>query len=238
MGEVSNQTHSGCEEITRVSIILADDHPLMRLALKDVLRKEVGFEIVAEARDGEETVRLVNELQPDIVIMDISMPKLNGVEATRQIKANCPNTAVLVLTVHADSEHLFSILEAGAAGYLVKSVYGDEIVNAIRSVISGEAVLSTPVAEILVKQALRLQTNSVVIAGLDKLGVREMAVLKLAASGMSNKEIAHTLDVSLRTVKSYLSSIFLKLRVSSRTEAVVIGLRSGILTLDDLGQGS
>ena len=212
--------------------MLADDHPLVRKALRDVLEKQADFEIVAEAGDGEEAVKIATELVPDVVLMDITMPKLNGIEATRQIKAKCPNIAVLVLTVHDDSEHILGILEAGAAGYLTKRVFGEEVIHAIHSVVAGETVLSAEIFQQILKHAMRYATKPITVAVGEKLTVREIEILNWAAKGKSNKDIAAELNLSQATIKSYLSDIFAKLEVASRTEAVIIGLRAGILTLE------
>ncbi len=212
--------------------MLADDHPLLRKALRDVLEKQADFEIVAEAGDGEEAVKIATELVPDVVLMDITMPKLNGIEATLQIKAKCPNIAVLVLTVHDDSEHILGILEAGAAGYLTKRVFGEEVIHAIHSVVAGETVLSAEIFQQVLKHAMRYATKPITIAVGEKLTVREIEILNWAAKGKSNKDIAAELNLSQATIKSYLSDIFAKLEVASRTEAVIIGLRVGILTLE------
>ena len=212
--------------------MLADDHPLVRKALRDVLEKQADFEIVAEAGDGEEAIKIATELVPDVVLMDITMPKLNGIEATRQIKAKCPNIAVLVLTVHDDSEHILGILEAGAGGYLTKRVFGEEVIHAIHSVVAGETVLSAEIFQQILKHAMRYATKPITIAVGEKLTVREIEILNWAAKGKSNKDIAAELNLSQATIKSYLSDIFAKLEVASRTEAVIIGLRAGILTLE------
>jgi NarL family two-component system response regulator LiaR len=214
--------------------MLADDHPLLRQALRDVLEKQTDFEVIAEASDGEEAVRLATELVPDVVIMDISMPNLNGLEATKQIKERCPTIAVLVLTVHSDSEHILSILQAGAGGYLTKSVYGDEVTHAVRSLVSGETVLSPAVSQQIFKYAFQHTIKPKRLDVGEKLSTRELEVLGLAARGISNKDIAIKLGLSLRTVKGYLADLFLKLNVASRTEAVIVGLRRGLLTLNDL----
>jgi NarL family two-component system response regulator LiaR len=219
---------------SKVKIMLADDHPLLRQALRDVLEKQTDLEVIAEASDGEEAVKLATELLPDVVIMDISMPILNGLEATKQIKANCPAIAILVLTVHSDNEHILGILQAGAGGYLTKSVYGDEVINAVRALVSGETVLSPTVSQQILKYAFQYMTKPRSLNTVDKLSARELAVLSLAAKGISNKDIALRLGLSVRTVKGYLADLFLKLNVASRTEAVIIGLRKGILTLNDL----
>lgn len=217
-----------------ISIMLVDDHPLLRQALKDVLEKEPDFKIVAEAGDGNEAVKLADEMLPDVVIMDISMPNLNGLEATRQIKSRHAGMAVLVLTVHTEDEYILSILEAGAAGYLLKSVFGDEVVQAIRSVASGDIVLSQPIGRRVLQFAARYPIKAVDLEAGEKLSSCELEIMKLAARGLPNKEIASTLGIGLRTVKGHLADIFSKLRVGSRTEAIVTGLRMGILTMEDL----
>jgi len=221
-------------ESRKIAILLADDHPLLRQALRNLLEKEDDFEILAEAGDGKEVVRLATELKSDVVIMDISMPELDGLEATRRIKAVCPEVAVLALTVHNDDESIVEILQAGAAGYLVKSVFGEELVQAIRAVVSGDMVLSPSIGQHLLKQAARYPTKPVLLEGGEKLSTRELEILKLTAKGMMNKDIALSLGLDLRTVKGHLSNIFSKLRVGSRTEAVITGLRAGYLSLDDI----
>jgi len=234
MSEIRLESGFNEDKSKKISIILADDHPLLRQALKYVLEKHDDFEIVAEASDGEEAVRLAVELVPDVVIMDISMPKLNGLEATQKIKTRCPRVAVLVLTVHDDSEHILGILEAGAAGYLTKSVFGDEVIHAIRSVVAGDTVLSPNVSCQLMKQALRYVTKPIRLRDGEKLSKRELQILSMAARGLSNREIAERLEITQRTVKSYLTGLFSKLNVRSRTEAVLFALRTGMIKLDDL----
>lgn len=216
--------------VTKTRILLADDHPLMRMALKKVLDTQDDFQVIAEAEDGEEAVKKAIELKPDLVILDISMPKLNGLEATRQIKARCPSIAILVLTVHSEAEYVFEILEAGAAGYLTKSVYDSEVLQAIRAVVSGESVL-TPI--ILKGMLERMNTSQkqkpARKVSINNLSARELEILQLAANGLGNKDIAIRLNLSVRTVKSHMVTIFSKLQVGSRTEAVVTGLRSGLI---------
>ena len=218
----------------KIRIILADDHPLLRKALRDLLEKEAAFEIVGEAGDGEEAVRLAVEILPDALIMDISMPNMDGLQATQQIKARCPEVAVLVLTVHTDDECILEILKAGAAGYLIKSAFGDEVVHAIRAVSTGDMVLSPQIGQRLLKQAARFPTRPILLEAGEKLSTRELEVLKLTARGLSNKDMAKALGIKLRTVKGHLADIFSKLRVASRTEAVIAGLQAGFLSLDDI----
>jgi NarL family two-component system response regulator LiaR len=234
LAEVTSVFSSNQDKVNKTRIMLADDHPLLRKALRNVLEKQPDFEVIAEASDGEEAVKFATKLIPDVVIMDISMPKLNGLEATRQIKTSCPTIAILVLTVHDDNEHILSILQAGAGGYLTKSVYGDEVIHAVRALVTGETVLSPSVSRQILKYAFQHITKPLSLDAGDRITAREMEILRLAAKGISNKDIAIRLDLSLRTVKSYLADLFLKLNVASRTEAVVVGLRKGILTFDDL----
>ncbi len=191
------------------------------------------MEVIAEAGDGEEAVRLVGESRPDVVIMDISMPKLDGIEATKIIKARYPTVAVLILSAYDDDQFVFSLLEGGAAGYLLKSASGREIIDAVRSVNTGDSVLHPAIA--------RKVLNRFGAAGTvkkEKPGVllteRELEVLKLATMGLSNQDIAEKLYLSLRTVQAHLGHIFNKMQVGSRTEAVVRGLKQGWITLDDV----
>ena len=187
---------------------------------------------MGEAADGAEAVEMVSRLRPDVAIIDIAMPKLNGIEATRRIKALCPNTGVLILTAYDDDQYVFALLEAGAAGYLMKDVQENELVGAVRSVHAGDAVLHPVIA----RKALRRFAPSAGGAGGGgpRLSDREMEVLRLAARGMANKEIARALSLSTRTVEVHLSHTFDKLGVASRTEAVIRGLREGWLSVEDL----
>jgi DNA-binding NarL/FixJ family response regulator len=218
----------------KIRIMIADDHPLLREALRGVLEKQSDFKVVAEVGDGEEAVRIASELIPDVIIMDISMPRLNGLKAIQKIKAKNLEIMILVLTVHDSNEQLLGILEAGADGYLTKSVFGKEVVNAIRSVISGETVISRQMTQQLLKRALFLQSKPVPLEAGNKLTSREMEILKMVAHGMSNKDIASTLTLGLATIKGYMAEIFSKLGVSCRTEAVILGLRAGFINLSDL----
>ncbi|MFC2008267.1 response regulator [Chloroflexota bacterium] len=234
MMEVQPNSFRRPGKTSKTTILIADDHPLYRKSLRSVLDEEPDFHIVGEAGNGEEAVRLADELQPAVVLMDITMPKLDGLEATRRIKASHPDISVLVLTIHSDDQHILGILEAGAAGYLTKSVFGDEVVQAVRGVVTGEMVLSPSVGQQLLKQAARYPTKEVPLPAGEKLSTRELQIIKLAARGMSNKSIAADLGLSLRTVKGHLANIFSKLNVGSRTEAVITGLREGFLSIDDL----
>jgi two-component system, NarL family, response regulator LiaR len=222
------------EPENETTIVIADDHPLVRQALVTLLGSQRDFRVVGEASDGEEAIQMVNRLNPNIVIMDITMPKINGLAATRQIKSRLPDIKVLVLTVHSDSEHILGIFEAGADGYLTKSVFGNEVVTAIRSVMAGDNVLSKQILKQILEINPQQTSKPRELAPGFTLTSRELEIFKMAARGMSNKDIAQKLNLSLQTVKGYLVSIFSKLNVNSRTEAVILGLRTGMLTLNDL----
>jgi NarL family two-component system response regulator LiaR len=234
LAKVKSVSSSNQDKVSRTRIILADDHPLMRHALRDVIEKQPDFKVIAEAIDGEEAVKLATELIPDVVIMDISMPNLNGLEATKQIKAKCPTVAVLVLTIHTDNEHILKILQAGANGYLTKDVRGNEVVHAIRALVAGEMVLSASVSGGIIKYASKYSVEPVSLESGEKITARELEILRLLAKGASNKEIAARLNLSLRTVKSYLVNLFLKLNVTSRMEAVAASMKKNILDIQDL----
>ena len=220
--------------MTKVGILIADDHAVLREGMRHLLEQEKDLEIVGEASDGEEAVRLVSELQPDIVLMDIVMPKLSGVEATRSIKQLNPATNVLILTAYSDIRYILGLLEAGACGYLLKSARSDEIVRAIRSVQSGESVLDPIVTRKLLQRVTGLGKGAHEGEAREQLSQREIEILKLAARGLSNKDIASTLFLNLRTVKAHLTNVFNKMGVGSRTDAIVKGLREGYITLNDI----
>jgi DNA-binding NarL/FixJ family response regulator len=217
----------------KIRIMLAEDHVLVREGTKEMLDREEDIEVVAEAGDGEEAVRLAREQDPDIVVMDIALPKLNGIEATKQIKETSPGTAVLVLSAYDDDEYVFALLEAGAAGYLLKDVSTDELIEAIRAVQAGESMLHPAIARKVVNRfSQRVEEGEE--APFDELTERETEVLQLAGKGITNREIADRLSISHRTVQAHLSHIFSKLGVGSRTEAVVYALRKGLLAFEDV----
>ena len=193
------------------------------------------MEVVGEAGDGEEAVNLATSLKPDVAIVDVSMPKMDGIEATRRIKAACPSINVLILSAYDDDQFIFSLLEAGAAGYLLKSIRSRELLDAIRAVYSGESVLHPSIARKVLNRFV--STSDRPTETKEPWGVlsdREMEVLKLAAKGFSNQDIAEKLCLSIRTVQGHLGHIFNKLQVGSRTEAVVRALKEGWVTLDDV----
>lgn len=221
----------------RIRIIIAEDHAVVREGTRQLLEREPDLEVVGEAADGAQAVALVDRLSPDVAIMDISMPVMAGIEATRRIKEVHPNTAVLILTGYDDDQYVFALLSAGAAGYLLKDVPSAEVVRAVRLVHAGEPVLHPAIARKVLARFARPGEHRESARDGDALTDRELEVLRLAACGLSNAEISDRLSLSIRTVQVHLTHVFAKLGVGSRTEAVIAGLKSGLLKLEDLGEG-
>ena len=215
-------------------ILLVDDHPMLCQGLRQLLEREKDIEVVAEARDGEESIQLASEYQPNVVVMDIGLPNMNGIEATREIKKAHPHIAVLILTIYEDDEYIIGALEAGASGYLLKTAYGKELVQAIKAVQAGEYVLYQHAAQELLRLATIHRTKPVNLDKVEHLTAREADVLKSVSRGMTNQEIATELGINTRTVKGHLVSIFAKMRVSSRTEAVMQAIKYGLIEIDDI----
>jgi two-component system, NarL family, response regulator LiaR len=217
-----------------ITILLAEDHVVVRESIRQALEKRLGFKVVGEASNGEEAVEMARRLKPAVIIMDISMPVLNGIEATKQIKAFQPSTAILILTAYDYEQYIFPLLAAGAAGYLLKDVSSKELIEAIQTVHSGESVLHPAVARKVLQRFRHEDTEQTQEQSKDLLTEREVNVLKMAAKGMNNKDIAKELCVSVRTVESHLGTIFNKMGVGSRTEAVIQCMKEGWFTLDEL----
>jgi len=217
-----------------IRILLAEDHVVVRESIRQFLDREPGLEVVGEASDGEEAVQLTAKLKPDVVVMDVAMPKVNGIEATKRIKTLHPATAVLALTAYDYDQYIFALLDVGAAGYLLKDVSTRELTDAIRAVHRGDCVLHPAVAR---KVLMRFRGTPSEHEVLGLLTEREAKVLKMAATGMYNKDIAEQLSLSTRTVEAHFGSIFNKLGVGSRTEAVVYALKRGWFSLEDLEIG-
>jgi NarL family two-component system response regulator LiaR len=231
MDWLRKRDHLRSRERTRV--LIADDHALLRESMRDLLEREDDMEVVGEACDGDEAVKFSAEARPDVAVMDIVMPKLNGIEASKLIKEVSPGTAVLILTAHDDDQYVLGLLEAGAAGYLLKSARGRDVVAAIRAVKAGESVLHPSIIAKLLKRAMQMPAEKTRTTSKENLSDREVEVLRLAASGMSNKEIAERLAVTVRTVKAHISNVFAKMNVASRTEAILKAVREGWLELGE-----
>ncbi len=221
------------DSVKTIKILLADDHAFVRQGTRELLEQQPDLEVVAEADNGRQAVQLALKERPDVVIMDFAMPELNGIEATRQIKAVAPSVTILVLTAYDSEQYVFAFLEAGAAGYLLKDVSVDELVKAIRAVHAGESMLHPAIARKVINHFSHSDQKQSTGDLLEQLTDREVEVLRLAAKGMSNRDISRELHISVRTVQTHLSNVFNKLGVGSRTEAVVLGLRKGLFSLEE-----
>jgi DNA-binding NarL/FixJ family response regulator len=212
-----------------IRLMLADDHRMLREGLRRSMIDQ-GFDVVGEARDGEEAIRLAHELHPEVILMDVTMPEIDGVEATRQIRSSLPEIKVVMLTMHADQEVLTAAIRAGANGYLVKDCSTDEIASAVRMAVSGETALSPQLAASMLDEVRRLDRPS---SEEDRIVTRrEEEVLQLIADGCSTPEVAEKLYISQKTVKNHLASIYQKLDARDRTQAVLQAVRMGIVSLD------
>lgn len=207
-----------------IRVLLADDHTMLREGLRRSI-EGAGLSVIGEAGDGDEVVRLADELRPDVILMDVSMPVRDGVEATRLIRDHNPDIAIVMLTMHADADVVQRAVRAGATGYLVKDCTTDEIVKAVRMAANGETALSPELAASMLKEAAKPQGESV-------LSKREEEVLQLIAEGLSTVEVAERLYISVKTVKNHLASAYQKLDARDRTQAIVTAVRMGIIRLD------
>ena len=215
----------------RIRIVLADDHVMVRQGIRQFLEEAGDIKVVAEAGDGAEAVRLVEAHQPDVAVLDIRMPGVTGVEATRRIKEHFPRVRVLVLTAYDDDPYVFALLQAGADGYVLKTASGDELVHAVRTVHGGRTALSPEIAAKVVRQAMAGSPEGAADQ-VEPLTEREIEVLRLAARGLTNRAIGHELGISHRTVQGHLANIYGKLGVNSRTEAVTEALRRGWIVIE------
>jgi DNA-binding NarL/FixJ family response regulator len=213
-----------------IRIILADDHTIVRSGLRSMIDKEADIQVVAEADNGRATVRSALELAPDVVIMDIAMPELNGIEATRQIVAALPGTKVIALSMHADKRYVMEMLKAGASGYLLKDNAYEELASAIRTVLGNRTYLSPQVADVVIGDYVQLArtTNG---SAFSLLSVREREVLQLLAEGNSTAQIADRLCISVKTVETYRQHIMEKLNIRSIAELTKYAIREGLTTL-------
>ncbi len=216
-----------------IRVLLADDHMLFRQGVRRLLEGAGDIEVVGDAETGEESVRLAENLAPDIVLLDVAMPTVSGIDAARMIKASSPRAGIIMLTVHADEEFLFEAIKAGAMGYLLKDCTPDELIRAIRVVHSGEGLLAPTMAAKVMREFARTRETKDLAAVHLPLTPREVEILQHVTTGLANKEIANRLSISERTVKNHLSNIMEKLHVNSRTQAAVYALRRGLVPPQD-----
>ncbi len=214
------------ETYMTIRVLLADDHGVVRKGVRDFLEEEPDLDVVGEASDGAQAVDMAIALQPDVVVMDIKMPQLSGIEATKRIKASAPQVRVLALSAYDDDPYVWGLLEAGASGYVLKTAESRELISAIRAVAAGRSALDPQIAPRIIARAARPTPSS-------DLTDREREVLSLAARGLTNKQIGHDLNISDRTVQNHLANIYGKLSVQSRTEAVTAALQRGLIQLGE-----
>jgi NarL family two-component system response regulator LiaR len=220
--------------VEKIRLLIADDHPTFRDGLRRILEDEEDFECVGTASDGVEAVALAKKLEPDVVLIDINMPRLRGAEAAKEIRKSCPNVAIIMLSAFDYEAYIVASLQSGARGYLLKSTSLEKLTSSIRLVHRGESVLDIKATDKLVRRLQpQAEENDSKGAEFQRLYKRELQVLELAARGMSNKEIASELAISERTVQTHLVNIFKKLGATSRTQAVLYALKEGWVSLDD-----
>ncbi len=214
-----------------IRVLICDDHALFRRGLVMVLESEDGIEVVAEAEDGEDAVAKAAEAAPDVILMDVRMPKMSGIDATRAIAEVVPTAKILMLTVSDDEEDLYEAVKAGATGYLLKEISIEEVANAIRAVMSGQSLISPSMASKLLSEFNNLAKQAQQKVMAPRLTDRELQVLKLVAKGLSNREVAEELFISENTVKNHVRNILEKLHLHSRMEAVVYAVREKLLDI-------
>jgi DNA-binding NarL/FixJ family response regulator len=228
---MSDTSGPAAADLDAIRVLICDDHALFRRGLVMVLESEDGIEVVAEAEDGEDAVAKAEDAAPDVILMDVRMPKMSGIEATRAIADAVPSAKILMLTVSDEEEDLYEAVKAGATGYLLKEISIEEVANAIRAVTTGQSLISPSMASKLLSEFNNLakQAQQKVLA--PKLTDRELQVLKLVAQGLSNREVAEQLFISENTVKNHVRNILEKLHLHSRMEAVVYAVREKLLDI-------
>lgn len=212
-----------------IRILLADDHTVVRKGLRLLLENEPGFEVVADAATGREAVALAEQDEPDVVIMDIAMPLLNGIEAARQIAAKLPHAAIVFLSMHSDESYVLRALKAGARAYLLKDSAEQDLINAVRVVSEGKAFFSPAISKMLVEDYMRQLEERKLEDSYELLTTREREVLQLLAEGKNNKDVANLLNLSLYTVETHRANIFQKLNLHSGAELILYAIRKGVI---------
>jgi DNA-binding NarL/FixJ family response regulator len=220
--------------VEKIRVLLADDHTVLRQGIAQVLELQGDIAVVAQASNGTDAVKLAQRHRPDVALLDINMPKLDGVEATRQITAALPESGVIILTMYRRDDYIFEAIKAGASGYLLKEVELSELVKAVRSVARGEAVIDSAIAERVMAE-LRAETTSAKADAEQPLAERDLDILRLVAQGKSNQEIAGHLALSEKTVRNRLSLVFRQLHLKNRTEAALYAMRRGLVEPPDPG---
>jgi len=215
--------------VAKIRVLLADDHAIVREGIKRILAEEPDIEVVGEAGDGLQAVEMAKKLKPDVAILDITMPALNGIEATRQIRSSLPNTHTLTLTMHEDDTYVFQLLKAGAAGYVLKRAAATDLVQAVRAAQRGEAFLYPSVAKAVVADYLKRLEEGEGREQYDGLTEREKEILTLVADGATNQEIARKLFISIKTVQTHRAHIMEKLDLHDRTKLVRYAIRKGLI---------
>jgi len=215
----------------KIKVLIADDHTILRQGIKALLDNQAEIEVIGEAKDGREALTLIERLLPDVILMDIAMPGLNGLEATRRIKKKFPKIKVLVLTMYTNEEYVFQILNAGANGYLVKETAFQDLISAIRAVYRDEAFMSPSISKKVINRYMQRVRETNNTTG-DILTTREREILQLIAEGSSSKKIAEALFISPKTVETHRTHIMDKLNIHNRTDLVKYAIRTGIVDID------
>lgn len=213
-----------------IRILLADDHTVVRKGLRLLLETQRGFEVIADACDGRETVAMAEQYQPDVVVLDVAMPILNGIEAARQISSKLPHTAIVFLSMHADEGYVLKALKSGARAYLLKDSAEYDLIAAIKAVSEGKAFFSPAISKMLVEDYMRQMRERDVEDSYELLTTRERELLQLLAEGKSNKEVASLLNLSLYTVETHRGNIFQKLNLHNTAELILYAIRKGVIT--------
>jgi two-component system response regulator NreC len=215
--------------MSTVRVLVADDHTIIRSGLRHLIERQSGIEVVGEAADGLQAVELAQQLHPDIAILDITMPKLNGIDAGKEIVATEPKTGIIILSMHADEAYVLKALKAGARGYLLKDSAESDIINAIRAVSAGKAYFSPEISSVLANDYVRTLKQRGIEDSYELLSVREREVLQLLAEGRANKDIATLLKVSPHTIETHRNNIYVKLNLHSLAELILYAVRKGVI---------